>query len=113
MKKKALFLLLMTQLVQAGNLTTCPNLEESLVSKGWFVTGVLQKTSFKKVLISVTRVLGRNTLTCQYDKGLNLAKSGNFQPASGSELWQIVHISGLSFRQCLASIEKCRFYSEE
>ena len=96
---------------QAGQLVTCPDLNADDSIKGWQIHGVLQAANFHHALISMTRVMGQNTVTCHYDKPVTLSQIGNFQKGNALGMWQIISIGGLSFTQCLASRQDCLFYS--
>ena len=95
----------------AGIKLTCPDLSKNESASGWTINGSLQQASFNKVLISMNRVMGSNTVTCQYDAPVTLTKIGNFQPAAEGALWQSVNLGGLVFKQCIATVEVCDFYS--
>lgn len=97
--------------VIAGVKLTCPDLNQEESTSGWEISGTVQKTNFKSVLISMTRVLGVNMVICQYEKPVSLTKMGNFQPAAGNDVWEIINLGGLLFKQCLATREICSFYS--
>ncbi len=90
----------------------CPDLEQDQDISGWIVIGNLSEAPFKSVLISKTRVMGNNTVTCKYDQGISLFKTGNFQPGINQGLWEPVNIGGLSYEQCLATLDDCSFFTQ-
>jgi hypothetical protein len=113
MKINSLFILLVMTLfgsAKAGQLLTCPNLEDNESAIGFEIIGALQPVPFKNVLISLTRVLGRNMVVCKYDTNLSLIKKGNLQAGQDKGLWSTINLGGLSFKQCLATTSLCEFY---
>ncbi len=97
--------------VYAGNNVTCPDLSLGESTSGWMVTGNLSNEPFNSALISQIRVSEQNIVTCKYTGNLSLSKIGNFQIASNDGLWQSVNLGGLWFKQCLATLQLCDFYS--
>jgi hypothetical protein len=96
----------------AGNLSHCPDLATNESIANWNVIGHINKNLFSKILISITHVGGLNTVTCHYDQGVRLYKIGNVQTAGSTDLWQPINLGGISYYQCLASTQQCRFYEE-
>lgn len=106
-----LSLFMLSTQVSAGVKMHCPNLQKGERTRGWQVLGTVNENHFKKVLISETHVLGNNSVTCKYKGSVRLLKIGDFQPGDKSGFWEKIVSGGLYFKQCLATPEKCFFYS--
>ena len=97
--------------LHAGQRLSCPDLlDEKADIKAWQVHGAFKKSEFSHVLISRTKVIGKNTITCKYAADVSLTRVGNFQKGSELGLWQITNLGGVLFYQCLATREECFFY---
>lgn len=112
--KRFICLLLLSPILSfntfAGSLIRCPDLEKNEKIDGWEIQGRMSTAAFKSVLIRQTRVLGDNMVICKYEDELNLLQAGNFQHGSRRGYWEYINIGGLTFNQCIATLEECTFF---